>query len=279
MAENYCQPVRMDLADWLIKNPTPVICERKFDGFRVFLFKSGGKIVLTTKHGRIYTQTSHPLLFQRLQPLLKESLPNQLILDGEYVAPDQLHLFDILRRNDEDTTKLPLFQRKELLHEILAKTGVREFDVETIQVNSYTEIMNALTDLMSKGAEGIVLKNPRSKYGERGSWLKLKRYDTIDCFVIKYERTGDMESTGIPHSWYVGVYNEAGQVVEMGKVGAYVKEVDPLKIKVGTVVEIQFQEVTEELKFRHPHILRIREDKSAKECTIDQIKGHSARRE
>lgn len=262
----------MSLADWLNRNPTPVLCERKFDGFRVFLFKSGLKIVLTTKHARIYTQTSHPILFQKLQPLLKDSLPNQLILDGEYVTPDELHLFDVLRVNDEDTTTLPLFKRRELLHEILARTGVKDFEVETLQINSYSEVMKTLNDFMSKGAEGIVLKNPNSEYGERSSWLKLKLYDTIDCFVIKYERTGDMESTGIPHSWFVGVYDEAGQVVEMGKVGAYVKEVDPLKIKIGSVVEIQFQEVTEDLKFRHPHILRIREDKTPRECTIDQVK-------
>jgi ATP-dependent DNA ligase len=193
-------------------------------------------------------------------------------LDGEYVSPDKLHLFDVLRINDEDTTSLPLFKRKELLHEILAKTGTNDFEVKSIQVNSHSEVLQTLDDFMSKGAEGIVLKNPNSKYGERSSWLKLKRYDTIDCFVLKYEKTGDMESTGIPHSWHVGVYDEAGQVVEMGKVGAYLKEVDPLKIKVGTVVEIQHQEVTEDLKFRHPHILRIREDKSPKECTTAQIK-------
>jgi ATP-dependent DNA ligase len=262
----------MDLADWQSRNLPPVICERKFDGFRVFLFKSGGKIVLTTKHARIYTEKSHPILFQKLRPLLEESLPKQLILDGEYVAPDKLHLFDVLRINDKDTTALPLFKRKELLHEILSKTKTKDFEVESILVKSYSEVMDALSDFMSKGAEGIVLKNRNSRYGERGSWLKLKRYDTIDCFVINYERTGDMESTGIPHSWHVGVYDENGQVVDMGKVGAYVKEVDPLKIKIGSVVEIQHQEVTPDLKFRHPHILRIREDKSPKECTIAQIK-------
>jgi hypothetical protein len=40
--------------------------------------------------------------------------------------------------------------------------------------------------------------------------------------------------------------------------GAYARGDDPLEIKVGSVVEIQHQQMTEGLKFRHPHILRIK---------------------
>ena len=83
-----------------------------------------------------------------------------------------------------------------------------------------------------------------------------------------------MDRTGIPHSWFVGLYDESGEVVEMGKVGTYLKEVDPSRIDVGTVVELQYQEITDDNKFRGPFIIKIREDKTMKECTTSQVSFH-----
>lgn len=274
MVENYARPVSMDLGEWLGLNPPPVLCERKVDGFRIFLYKSGKKILLATRHGRIYSESSHPLLFRKLQPLLLDpSMPNRLILDGEYVSPDKLYLFDVLRVEEEETTMLPLRERKEILSSLLRKVPEgHEYEVDSVYARSYSEVIDFMNDLLAKAEEGIVVKNPSSKYGERNSWLKLKRFDTFDCVVINYERTKEMDQTGIPHSWFIGLYKGSGEIVEMGKVGTYLREVDPTKIKIGSVVEVWCQEVTEELKFRHPHIVRIREDKNPKDCTVDQLR-------
>ncbi len=274
MIENYAKASNMDLAEWLSLNPPPVICERKFDGFRVFLFKSGQNILLTTRHGRIYSDSTHPALFLTLKPLLDLLMPKKLLLDGEYVSPDKLYVFDVLRLDEQDTTTLPLDQRKEILSNILHKNKqAKSLEVEIVRARNYGEIRDFMNDQLNKGAEGIVAKNPSSKYGERNSWVKLKRFDTVDCFVTRFEKTQEMEKTGIPHSWYIALYNSAGEAVEMGKVGTYLKEVDPRKIKTGTVVEIRYLEVTEDLKFRQPFIVRIREDKRAKECTTSQIRS------
>jgi len=140
-----------------------------------------------------------------------------------------------------------------------------------ILAHNYQEIIDFKNDLLSKGAEGLIVKNPNSMYGERNSWLKVKRFNTVDCFVTRHEVTKEMERSGVPHSWFVGLYNESGAVVEMGKVGTYLKDVDPKKIKIGSVIEIQFQEVTEDLKFREPFIIKVREDKRVRECTLLQI--------
>ena len=272
MLENYAKASSMDLSEWLRLNPPPVFCERKFDGFRVFVYKSERNMVLATRHGRIYSESSHPLLFRKISILSKPTLPQRLIFDAEYVSPDNLHIFDLLRVDEQDTTLLPLHERKRMLSQILREGDGARFEVTTFQANTFQEIVDFKNEILSKGGEGIVVKNPNSRYGEKNSWLKVKRYDTIDCFVTRYESTKEMERTGIPHSWFIGVYNERGEVFEMGKVGTYLKEIDPKKIRIGSVVEIQFQEITEEYKLREPFIIKIREDKQPIECTMTQIK-------
>ncbi len=271
MAEKYARTVSIDLADWLELNPPPCICEPKYDGFRVFMFKSGEKILFTTRHGVIYSESSHPLLFKKIRPLKEgPTIPDRLVLDGEYKSPDQLWIFDVLQVGEEDVSGKILLDRKKLLSGIL--TGAAEFLLVSYTVaNSFQEVIDYKITQLALKAEGVVVKNPSSVYGQKNAWLKLKKSNTVDCFVVGVERTIEMERTGIPHSWFIGLYDEGGSVVEMGKVGTYLKEVDPSKIGVGTVVEIQFQEVTADKKFRGPFIIRVREDKKMEECTFLQL--------
>jgi len=273
MVENYAKAVSIDLPDWLELNPPPSICEPKQDGFRVFVFKSGKKILLTTRHGVIYSESTHPKLFKRIEVLTSDEIPDRIILDGEYISPDELHIFDVLRVGEEDQASRTLIERKKILSDLLS--GPRKFlEVPFELKNSFQEIVDYKDQQLSIGKEGLIVKNPSSTYGQKNSWLKLKRFDTADCFITGIERTIEMDRTGIPHSWFVGLYDESGNVVDMGKVGTYLKEVDPSKIDVGTVVELQYQEITEDKKFRGPFIIKIREDKPMKECTTSQIEFH-----
>jgi len=115
MVENYAKAVSIDLAEWLEINPTPSLCEPKQDGFRVFVFKSREKTLLTTRHGVIYSESTHPRLFKKIEALRSAEIPDQLVLDGEYVSPDELHIFDVLRIAEEDLTGRILTERKKIL--------------------------------------------------------------------------------------------------------------------------------------------------------------------
>ena len=84
--ENYSKAVKMELGKWLSKNPLPSLVEDKYDGIRVFLFKSGDKLVLSSKHGGIYTPKNTPQVFSRVPEFTHA--PNRMILDGEYVAKE-----------------------------------------------------------------------------------------------------------------------------------------------------------------------------------------------
>ena len=109
---------------------------------------------------------------------------------------------------------LPLSERKDILHEILGRNGTRNSDNSRKIDRGNFEIRD---DEIRAGAEGIICKNPTSRYGDTNSWLKLKRFDTIDCFVIDFEDTPDFKRTGVPRSWFIGLYDDAGQVVEHRK--------------------------------------------------------------
>jgi ATP-dependent DNA ligase len=265
--KNHAKASKMELGDWLLANPLPAICEPKWDGIRVFLFKSGERLVLVGRNGSVFTPKGNPVVFARIPEFVHS--PNRMILDGEYVSKEGLHLFDVLHVDDRDVRHIPLNERKKILNEILAGT---ELETPTTLANSVEEILDFKNTEIAAGAEGIICKNPTSEYGDSNSWLKLKRFETIDCFVIDYEDTPDYKRTGVPRSWLVGLYDDSGHVVEIGKVGSFVEKVDPRKVKKRSVVEVRFQEVTRDRKLRAPFILRVRQDKTPDECLLSQIK-------
>jgi ATP-dependent DNA ligase len=264
--ENYAKASDQDLPTWLTKNPLPSICEAKLDGIRVFLFKSGEKLVISSKHGAIYTPKGSPKVFAHVTEFMHA--PHRMILDGEYVSGTGVFFFDILQVDDRDVRPLPLKERKKILREILEGT---EMEAVSTVAKTAGEISRLKDEMVYKGGEGLMVKNPESTYGQRNSWLRLKRYDTVDCFVTDIEETEQMKKTGIPHSWRIGVYDEKGQVVGLGKVGSFVEKVDPRQVKKGSVVELRFHEVTYDMKLRAPFILKVRHDKTADECLFSQI--------
>src|SRR5208283_1172914 len=265
VADNYSKAVKIDLSDWLQRNPPPAICECKFDCIRVFLFKSGEKLLISSKHGGLYTPKSSPKVFSRLPEFTHA--PNRIIIDGEYVSKDGLlHFFDVLRVDDRDLRSMILQDRKKILHEILGGT---EVESEFALAQSFEEIQKVKEEYVEKGFEGIIVKNPLSTYGQPGSWLKMKKFESVDCFVIDYEETQEMKRTGIPRSWFIGVFDEKDEVVNLGKVGAFIEKINPSHVTVGSVIEVRYQEVTRDRKLRQPFIVRIRHDKTAKECLID----------
>jgi ATP-dependent DNA ligase len=268
VSANYAKAVNKELGQWLSKNPLPSIVEGKYDGIRVFLFKSGDKLVLSSKHGGIYTPKSTPQVFSRVPELLHA--PNRMILDGEYVAREAkgLFLFDVLQIDNRDIRPRPLTERKKILHEILKDTGL---EVQYTIARSSERIMELRDEAVKDGREGVMVKNPQSSYGQPGSWLKLKKFETVDVFVSEIVETKEMRSTGIPRSWTVAVYDDNGQVVGLGNVGSVVERVDPRKVKKGSVIEVRFQELTRDKKLRAPFILRIRHDKTPDECLLSQL--------
>lgn len=181
------------------------ICELKLDGIRLILSNTSGQIQSWTRH-----KTPCVDRFPELKSL---DLPNDIVLDGELIVSDELGhpdfesvmkrfqttnerkiqfllntlpvqfcVFDILMFNGQDITSLPLYERKQILH-------------DQIQVQPYLTLVTEITGeqadtffelVKEQQLEGIVLKKADSRYqvGKRSSdWLKVINYHYHDVFL------------------------------------------------------------------------------------------------
>ncbi len=258
--ENHAEASAVDLSSWVRENPLPAICEPKYEGQRVFLFKSGEHLVVSGKVGSVYTPASNPVVFSKVPELVQA--PQKMILDGEYVSREGLHIFDVLQTDDRDMRPLPLYRRKEILHQLIAESGL---ETPFIWAETQQQIQRFAVERISEGGQGIIVKNPNSFYGQRDSWVKVKRSDTVDCFVIDYHD----EAFGNKKVWSLALYDPAGKIVTLGDVNSYAERVDPQKVRLGSVVEVRYSLVAD--KFCAQFILRVRRDKFPSECTVSQI--------
>jgi bifunctional non-homologous end joining protein LigD len=139
-----------------------------------------------------------------------------------------------------------------------------------------------LKEIWDSGGEGMILKDPLGLYlpGERprGNWVKVKAKKT-DEFVIMGFVEGKGKYSGQVGAVIFGQHDRLGKLVEISQASGMSDEerlaiTKKPKSYIGRVVEIEFQQRTPPLKdspggsLRHPRWVRLREDKSARECVI-----------
>ena len=219
--------------------------------------------------------------------------------DGELVY----YVFDILWLNGRDLTSQPQTVRSAIL-----KTLMNE-DITDIRTGfSVTERGIEFFDTAREmGLEGIIAKKADAPYfpGDRSrNWLKIKTKNRQEVIIAGYTR---IENTPKPFSSLVlGVYHN-GVLQFAGKVGTgfndlqqkellkvfkpYITKKSPFPpdtdvnkptrfkpaplntaviwLKPELICEINFTEITENGTFRHPVFVAMREDKKAREVSIE----------
>ena len=274
--ENYAKAVKLDLGTWLLSNPLPALCERKYDGIRVFLFKSGEKLVLSSKHGGIYTPRGTPKVFSKVPEFLHA--PHRMILDGEYVrARGRAVLLQEAGSSSSTSSRWttatyaqsPSRRGKRCSREILEGTGL---EVPYELAGTAQEIIAAKDQAIKDGAEGILVKNPSRRI--RAAKVVAEAEEVRHPGLLRHRlrgHPGDPED-GHP-AVVVGRRLRRGGAPRRPRVrsGSLVEKVDPRQVKKGSVVEVRFQEVTRDRKLRAPFILRVRHDKAPEECLLSQL--------
>jgi bifunctional non-homologous end joining protein LigD len=238
--------------------------------------------------------------------VMREGKPDfQALLErGQAVSPNEIQrqaqrapaiyvVFDILEKDGNPLTKLPLMERKKFLKASL-KEGKNVLLSDFIEEKG--EVYYKL--VLDKGLEGVMAKKKESYYEEglrTGSWLKIKKLRTCDCIIFGYTKGADSREKTFG-ALLLGLYDTDGKPVYVGKVGTgFTQEmlgiltdkfeklktdVAPFKPEVGDVVtwlepklvcEVIYQVVTRDIKLRMARFQRLREDKSPAECTLDQI--------
>src|SRR4051794_40021740 len=251
--------------------------ELKFPAGRYIL---DGEIVLFDDEGR----QDFDALGQRIHPaksridMLAEQTPTRFIA------------FDVLAHDDEVLLELPQRERRARLEALV------EAPVDLTPASEDPEDAQPWL----QGAEGVIAKRQEARYcpGERVGMVKIKRLRTIDA-VVRGWRPGKEEGT--VGSLNLALYDDSGRLRNVGHTSGFTAkqkrelpaflapyetgeryagepsrwnahhELSGVVLRPELVVEVTFDHTSNE-RIRHgAKILRWREDKDPKDCTMEQL--------
>jgi bifunctional non-homologous end joining protein LigD len=284
---DWLEPMKATLTRERFEGPEWVF-ERKLDGIRLLAYKRGSKVRLLTRN-RLDRSGSYPEVAEAVA-----ALPvRDAILDGEATGmfgargmPNGYYLFDVLWLDGKSVTALPLDERRQLLSKLQLKPP--------LYLVARLDQARPWERACAEGWEGVVAKRADSKYEHKRSraWLKMK-CEAGQELVIGGFTDPDGARVGLG-ALLVG-YFAGDDFVFAGKVGtgfdtklllALRALLDTLELKKTpftkgaglprkqvhwvrpeVVVEVAFMEWTEQGKLRHPRLVRLRDDKPAREVT------------
>jgi len=267
------------------------VFERKLDGIRMLAFKNGSKVRLLSRN-KLPLDDAYPTVAAAVAALPGKNV----VLDGEALGwfgragRNVYHVFDVLWLDGRDTTSLTLDERRALLKKLPLRTPIAR--VEALKDERPWE--RACAD----GWEGVIAKRRTSTYEHRRSphWLKMKCEATQELVIGGFT---DPQGGRIGFGALLVGYFDRDDFVFAGKVGTgfdskLLRELrarlDALEIPAppftrGTglprrgahwtrpeiVVQVAFIEWTVHGKLRHPRLLGLRIDKSAREVVREQL--------
>jgi bifunctional non-homologous end joining protein LigD len=165
------------------------IYEEKVDGWRMVAIKGEGGVRLVSRQGHDLTTR-----FSELVKALRGLKPKAFIFDGEVAVYDRAFIsrfewlrgrptdepatlpvymvFDLLELDGRDLRQEPLKGRRRLLERLLRSHGMI-FAVRRLARDG----LKAWEEVVARGFEGLVAKNPESRYvpGRPLAWLKVKQ--------------------------------------------------------------------------------------------------------
>ena len=204
--------------------------EVKWDGIRLVSFIADGRLTLQTRAGRVVDQE-----YPQLQAITRSVNLKQAVLDGEVVALDdegrpsfqllqnrgrepvqlQYVVFDIVYADGQQLFKVPLDDRKRLLHDAIKETSLLKYSDHVVgEGKAFFRAAKA------KRLEGIVAKLRDSLYlpGVRSSsWLKIKTVAQQEVVIGGF--TAPRASRKYFGAILVGVYDDEGNFVYVGHTG------------------------------------------------------------
>lgn len=284
--------------------------EIKWDGYRAIAYMDNNYFELLSRNNLSFLEKYSPVadalralgvnavLDGEIVAVDEKGLGNfQLLQNWQTTHIGNLHyyVFDIVWLEGYDLTVLPLIERKRILQEIIPGDD---------SILKYSDHVLAHGEKFFKvalkgGLEGIMAKKISSKYelGNRTeTWLKIKVSQRQEVIIAGY--TQPRRTRKFFGSLLLGIYN-GDKLMYVGHTGSgfntksleqihkklqplIIKEspfTNPLKtnmpatwVKPKLVCEIKFTEWTRELQARHAIFMGLREDKNAKDVTIEKSK-------
>jgi bifunctional non-homologous end joining protein LigD len=256
-----------------------------------------GEIVALDKTGK-------PMGFQRLQGRMHLTGAED-IRRMEGTQPVAYIAFDLLRDGDEDLRPRPWTDRRARLEARLGKLAIADgpFRISEVARGDSRDLDRRA---QTEGWEGLIAKEMRSPYhsGRRSpAWRKLKHHRRQEFVVGGWTEPRNTRShfgallLGVAPAAPRATKNDDGKLVYVGHVGTGFDEKElarvakllkeretttsPFMTPVPTnerahwvhpelVAEVRFTEWTDEKYLRHPVYLGLRDDKNARDVTIEQ---------
>ncbi|HEY6648552.1 MAG TPA: non-homologous end-joining DNA ligase [Mycobacterium sp.] len=282
------------------------IFERKLDGVRGLAFRDGDQVRLMSRN-RLVLNGTYPEI---TEALARQDAP-RFVADGEIVAfegrrtsfgrlqgrsgitdPDQArasgipvfyYVFDLLHFDGNDTTHMPLIERKRLLRDEFQFDNPLRYTTHRVKDGEA-----AYRAACERGDEGVIAKRADSPYegGRSKNWLKFKCSRDQEFVVVGY--TGPKGSRVGLGALLLG-YHDDGDLVYAGKVGTgfdtatlrslherlsptdqktppitkgLTREPGAHWVRPTLVAQVAFSEWTRDGKLRHPRYVGLRTDKS-----------------
>ena len=175
----------------------PCIAEIKLDGEMVYVIEKDGIVYLANKqkHGRIRTD----------MPVTNVDIPKDSIFLAELVWGAGKSFYDFARHKLNQECNLGIFScvkyKGKQLWGKMPYTEVREIlEAQTfynnkvvlipaVQVQDAQELEDLFNKVVAGGYEGLVIKQPNSKYvnGKTYQWVKRKFQDEADLVICGYQ--------------------------------------------------------------------------------------------
>jgi ATP-dependent DNA ligase len=215
-------------------------------------------------------------------------------------TPALYRAFDLLALDRSKLLRKPFSERRSALEELLANApGRRKNASGSVELTPLTKSAKRAEPLLLSG-EGVIAKQLDAIYepGKRRGMVKVKRVRTIDCVIVGW-RPGKEEGT--VGSLILGLYDKKGNLIPVGHTSGLkakekrelVKTLKPYEtgekgsgdpsrwdsdrelewysLRPELVVEITYDH-TSGGRIRHgSKIVRWRDDKDPKDCSIDQL--------
>jgi hypothetical protein len=250
-----CSSVDLSAVDELIES-TDWYGQQKLDGDRLLIHVKDGEVRALNREGEIRRNMVPAKVLREF------AFDGEWYFDGELMDDGTLWLFDLPFANGHVTGEHPLSFRVEVLERLFASwqpspcirllTTVRHASAKR---ELFCHLRHALFEgMVFKRADGLYRSGKRSQ-----SMLKAKFTSTVDAVVTAVRPEGR-------ENCLLGLFDN-GTMVPIGSVSL----VGRPAVSPGDVVEVRYLYAGTNRSLVQPVMLRRRHDKSAAECTVDQL--------
>ncbi|MCS7094315.1 MAG: ATP-dependent DNA ligase [Thaumarchaeota archaeon] len=268
-----------------VTSSLPEVCDAVRRSVSWSEFIIDGEVVAVDKEG-------NPLPFQETMRRVGREREIEELASS---IPLRFWAFDVMLINGSPKIALPLSERRKALesavdHELLTPAKL---------CTTRSEIEDVLSLAMRMGHEGVIAKDPDSRYlpGRRGAkWLKLKPPETLDVVIVAAE-WGHGRRSGWLSNYHLAVRDVDGKgYAVVGKTFKGLRDDEfewmtrrlmglktverpwGIEVKPEVVVEVAFNEVQRSPKYesgyalRFARVTRIREDKGPEDVsTLSEV--------